>query len=268
MGMLFGTRRALLGGKGKFIPSDIPQSEADALVALYNATTGPSWTQNTNWLVDPVVNNWFGITVAGGHVTVVDLDANNLVGSVAGFQIGDLPNATSFFLYSNAGVTGDVGGWVLPASLSNFRMQDTSISGDVGGWVLPAGLLAFLIQGTSISGDISGWVLPALLVSFRIYGTGVTGTPDVTSSVVLQAYYYYDCALAQADVDAVLLSVYNRRMAFTYATPALNVGGTNAAPTGVYQAQCPPTTGKERAFELVNDSCGDGFNRWTVTFTP
>ncbi len=28
----------------------IPQSERDALVALYNATGGDNWTDNTNWL--------------------------------------------------------------------------------------------------------------------------------------------------------------------------------------------------------------------------
>jgi len=101
-----------------------------------------------------------------------------------------------------------------------------------------------------------------------LYVNSFSGTPNINSNTEMRQYYYQGNALTQANVDAVLLSIYNRRMAFTWATPKLNVGGTNLAPSGIYQAMCPPTTGKEYAFELVNDSCGDGFNKWTVTFTP
>ena len=45
-----------------------------ALVALYNATGGANWTNNTNWLstTEPV-GNWHGVTVSGGRVTVASL---------------------------------------------------------------------------------------------------------------------------------------------------------------------------------------------------
>ncbi len=55
--------------------SDIPQSERDALIALYNATNGDSWTTKTNWRdpVDPAQFNapgtehtWHGITLDAG----------------------------------------------------------------------------------------------------------------------------------------------------------------------------------------------------------
>ena len=61
---------------------DVPQRELDALVALYNSTSGDSWTDKTNWLQTGTVNDWFGITVSGGHVTEISLNNNNLNGSM------------------------------------------------------------------------------------------------------------------------------------------------------------------------------------------
>ena len=79
----------------------------------------------------------------------------------------------------------------------------------------------------------------------------------------------YENNLNAAALDSILAGIWADRMAFTYATPSLDIaGGGNGTPGGVYQAQCPPTTGLEMAFELVNDSCGGGFNQWTVTYTP
>ena len=76
-------------------------------------------------------------------------------------------------------------------------------------------------------------------------------------------------ALIQAQVDLILLNdIYPGRMGYTYATPTLNVGGTNAAPSGVYADEDPPVTGKGAAFEIQNDPEAEGFNKWAVTFTP
>jgi len=230
------------GQGGGFVPADVPQSEADALIALYNATNGPSWTNHTNWLIDTTVGNWFGITVAGGHVIQCMLSLNNLAGSIpAGNWIGLLPSLLLLQLQRNGALTGDIGGWVLPA------------------------LNQLQIYSTSVSGDISSWVIPASLLYLRLYTTSISGTPDISANTLMRQYSYQGCGLSQANVDAILLSVYDRRMAFTYATPALTIDSTNAAPGGIYQAQCPPTTGKEYKYELINDSCGDGFNKWAVT---
>ena len=89
----------------------------------------------------------------------------------------------------------------------------------------------------------------------------------MTSAVALRDYQYQNCGLAQADCDAVALGIYNRRASFTYATPTLNIGGTNAAPSGIYQDGDPPTTGKEYIYEIANDPETEGFNKWTVTYT-
>ena len=36
-----------------------------ALAALYNATGGGNWTNNTNWLSEEPLSEWYGVTVSG-----------------------------------------------------------------------------------------------------------------------------------------------------------------------------------------------------------
>ena len=50
------------------------ETDRAALVALYNATGGPSWTDNTNWLSTEPLSEWFGVeTNDDGRVTGLDL---------------------------------------------------------------------------------------------------------------------------------------------------------------------------------------------------
>jgi hypothetical protein len=79
--------------------------------------------------------------------------------------------------------------------------------------------------------------------------------------------------LSQATVNAILLDIWNGFATRTGTGGTINVAGTNAAPSGTYQAatSCPvtgATPGKEIAYELINDGCGVSSKHWaTVTFT-
>ena len=37
------------------------ENDRAALVALYNATDGPNWSHNTNWLSDLPISKWDGV---------------------------------------------------------------------------------------------------------------------------------------------------------------------------------------------------------------
>ena len=51
----------------------VPKNECLALEAFHEATNGTGWTDSTNWLTDPDVDTWFGVTTevvdGGNHVT-------------------------------------------------------------------------------------------------------------------------------------------------------------------------------------------------------
>ena len=63
---------------------DVPPADRAALVNFYNALDGPSWSDNSNWLVDdPCANSWFGITCSGDTITSLYFRSrNNLVGTI------------------------------------------------------------------------------------------------------------------------------------------------------------------------------------------
>jgi hypothetical protein len=123
----------------------------------------------------------------------------------------------------------------------------------------------FFINSTSVSGDISGWTLPSSLLYLYIQSTSLSGVPIVSSATNIKKIDYDNCGLLQADVDGMLQALYNSRSIFTYATPALDIAGTNAAPSGIYQDADPPTTGREYEYELENDPELEGFNKWTIS---
>lgn len=83
--------------------ADIPQSEHDALVALYNATGGANWIIKDGW-GDPLgtESSWWGVELDDGQTTVIKLQllGNNMVGSLPA-ELGNLPNLVFLDLAAN-----------------------------------------------------------------------------------------------------------------------------------------------------------------------
>ena len=93
-----------------------------ALVALYNATDGPNWVANENWLTDAALGEWYGVTTDdSGRVVRLDLSGREAQGDIphglAGPippQLGSLTNLTLLDLKLNA-LSGSI-----PAELGNL----------------------------------------------------------------------------------------------------------------------------------------------------
>ena len=83
------------------LPSqDFRESDSLAIVALFDSTNGASWTTNTNWKTDEPIDNWYGITVTDGRITQIDLNQNNLAGTIPD-EIGNLSALGFLALYKN-----------------------------------------------------------------------------------------------------------------------------------------------------------------------
>ena len=60
-----------------------------AMVALYNATDGANWTNNTNWLSNGALSAWHGVTTdANGLVRFLSLVQNALSGTIPAEHTG------------------------------------------------------------------------------------------------------------------------------------------------------------------------------------
>ena len=96
---------------GKTFP--VPLSERDVLVALYNATDGLNWTNNTNWLSNNDISTWYGVSVSNGLVTGLVLAGNQLTGEIPK-ELGNLTNLEELNLSFNK-LSGEI-----PAALGNL----------------------------------------------------------------------------------------------------------------------------------------------------
>ena len=101
------------------VPLGESGSDRAALVALYNATKGASWTTSTNWLSGRPLDEWHGVTTdSGGRVTALNLVSNRLVGALPA-ALGDLTNLRTLILWSNDELTGPIPAWL--GDLTNLR---------------------------------------------------------------------------------------------------------------------------------------------------
>ena len=95
-----------------------------ALVALYNATDGPNWVNNENWLTDAPLGDWYGVEVDDqGRVTELYFRSNHLTGRLPP-ELGSLANLRSLFIWLD-GTTGPI-----PTELGNLaNLQSLRLMG-------------------------------------------------------------------------------------------------------------------------------------------
>ena len=91
----------VFGTKCEDLPRGSVREDRAALVALYNATDGPNWIDNTNWLTDAPLGEWYGVeTDASGRVARLSLPGNRLIGIIPP-DLGNLTNLTSLSFWEN-----------------------------------------------------------------------------------------------------------------------------------------------------------------------
>ena len=130
--------------------------DREALVAFYNATGGPNWTNNTDWLNSTPPEIWHGVTTENIHdrVTEVDLIENNLAGEIPP-EIGNL-GAIEVLRLSNNQLTGEI-----PSETSNLSALQVlelgwnQLSGEIPHNIGNLGRLEVLrLSSNELSGEI------------------------------------------------------------------------------------------------------------------
>ena len=147
-----------------------------ALVALYDATDGPNWKNNTNWLSKKPLADWYGVTVSNWEVTELDLSDNKLSGPIPS-ELGDLSYLTTLSLHSNA-LTGTVPSAL--GNLSNLTTLSLHTNGLTGALPSALGDLSNLRYLSLHTNALTGSVPPALgnlsnLMTLSLHTNGLTG---------------------------------------------------------------------------------------------
>ena len=221
------------------------------------------------------------------NITLIDFEDTKITSLVIN-SANPLPTGlTSLTLYNLAGLTYNANTNPLPTGLTYLYLSSLAgLTYNANTNPLPTGLTSLtLISLAGLTYNANTNPLPTGLTSLYLYSlagltweiksgaawpTGataavITGCPSVTCTAwtdnsirSIQA----ENAYSQANVDAFLNAIWANKANFTYAAPTLDLlGGSNAAPSGIYQYNATPTTGKEKAYALVNTAPG---NNWVV----
>ena len=99
----------------ELVPSDnststtaLTVSDRNALVALYNATDGANWRNNTNWISKEPLDAWEGVTTDDrGRVIQLHLVEQRLNGQLPA-ELGDLTMLEWLNIARNPNLTGDI----------------------------------------------------------------------------------------------------------------------------------------------------------------
>lgn len=165
-----------------------------------------------------------------------------------------------------------------PQNVTTFDIRDNKItlnSANIKRMVNVATFIATgLKAGTFNSADVSAWRPAFFYLHSMPAGYAFTiAANDFAAWTTTSNFQMQSNALTQAQVNALLWGMYQVSTApRTVTGGTINVGGSNAAPSGTFQppASCPVTSstpGKEVAHALLNDGCAVGFNKWTTVTT-
>jgi len=103
--------------------TEIPKEECQALVSIFNNTSGKFWTNLIDWRNTLTPCSWYGINCTNGKVSAINLSNNNLNGSLPS-DLSVLSGLQSFDVSGNSHL-----GSTLPSSLTNIStLTDLKVS--------------------------------------------------------------------------------------------------------------------------------------------
>ena len=170
-------------------------SDREALMALYDATDGENWTENTNWGTDEDLDEWDGVsTDSDGRVEVLLLRNNGLSGQIPA-ELGDLGALKWLLLGTNTDLSGSI-----PAELGDLGALEwldlayTFVSGSIPAELGNLGALEVLvIVETSVTGGIPSELgnLSSLVALDLRHNSGLSGSipPELGNLSSLEILY-------------------------------------------------------------------------------
>ena len=201
----------LQGIAEKTIPPDCVSPERNALVSIYNSTSGTNWTSNTGWLSDEPLSTWYGVMVdERGSVTELNLKDNNLLGPIP-LEIGSLANLVSLSLGSNSvsGQIPDVTGELL--MMKKLDLSQNNLSGSI-----PAELGKLVqLERLDLGENELGGYIPRELVQLvnlnllDLHGTQLCIPSDSVFQEWLQVVSDFQAGNCQTTDRDILVSLYH-----------------------------------------------------------
>ncbi len=204
------------------------------------------------------------ITPTGGTCTVTWGDGS------ADTVIADGNTGTTTHNYAGAGT------WAVtisnPDLITYLDLRDAKI-GCTSGTIGSLTNLTYLYLNSLANVTIGAGEIGSLtdLTSLTLYNLVNCAFQTGLASLLKLTTLRYENNLTQANMDSLAAQLYAAFPTRTGTNGTIDLlGGGNAAPTGVSPggAECPPTTGYNIFYELVNDSCNISAKHWASVALP
>ena len=191
----------------------IPATERQALIDLYNATNGASWTDNTGWNGAAGTEcTWIGITCNVAQTAVIEItrSGKNLVGplppslnQLTGLQYlvadgnrltGSIPALTGMtalrgFNVSRNQLSGSIGSLAGLTALEHFQASQNSLTGSIPALTGLAALRELHLDRNQLSGAIPSLAGLGNLRLVSLYRNTLTGPiPALTGLAALTSF--------------------------------------------------------------------------------
>lgn len=151
--------------------------ELDALRALYDATDGDNWKDNTNWFSDKPLWEWYGLRTHGpeNKVYYIDLQNNNLKGHIPN-EIGNLKDLEFIWLNDNE-LTGTIPNtFFRNEKLRSVFLQNNKLEGKLPEEINIPFVSYLYLYNNMLTGTLSeSWLKQDNLRDFRIYNNKLRG---------------------------------------------------------------------------------------------
>jgi hypothetical protein len=157
-----------------------PQNSEEylGLRALYYATDGDNWVNNSNWNVAVDLDTWFAITAVGTTVTRIgnDMRSNRLAGTIPD-DVSKL-TALEYASFTTNSLTGTITtSFASSNSLTELSFGDNSLTGSIPAEVTRYTLMRdFSVRDNSLTGTVPpGIGAMTDLTLLHIYGNSLSG---------------------------------------------------------------------------------------------
>ncbi|MCP4696377.1 MAG: hypothetical protein GY862_05970 [Gammaproteobacteria bacterium] len=138
--------------------TDIPESECQTLISLFNSTTGAGWFDvfGNGWGISNTPCNWAGVVCSDGHVIELDRSTQGLDGSIP--DLSGLPRLQEINLQDNK-LSGAMPDFSALTDLEILNLDSNELTGSIDADGLPASLQELSLRNNRFSGpspDLSG----------------------------------------------------------------------------------------------------------------
>ena len=146
-------------------PTTTNPADKEAVTALYNATIGKNWVNNSNWMKgDPCNDNWYGLYCVNGRVLQIDLADNNMAGTLPA-KLAHADMLQVLRLYSNR-ISGAIPPELLQMkSIQILEMDNNALTDNLPDQVVAPNLTMLVLYQNHIKGNLpTQWDAPQLQV--------------------------------------------------------------------------------------------------------